>query len=136
MVKQPAWAAASNYSGLVPSAVSNRVRYEYGVSLRTPESVCSVPVPSRPVPCHLALALRIMLSPPGSSLLDTFARRHADDLQLASRHHRQRDRHADPLGAEQANEIVAAGHRHAIERHDDHSGGEPAAGRGAVRLDR
>src|SRR5215471_17590305 len=60
MVKQPAWAAATNSSGLVPFSFSNRVLNEYGVSESTPESLERLPLPARPVPCHIALALRIM----------------------------------------------------------------------------
>src|SRR5258708_32298688 len=60
MVKQPAWAAAINSSGLVPFSFSNRVLNEYGVSASTPESLERPPLPARPVPCHIALALRIM----------------------------------------------------------------------------
>src|SRR5712672_1920129 len=54
MVKQPAWAAAINSSGL------KRVLNEYGVSESTPESLERLPLPARPVPCHIALALRTM----------------------------------------------------------------------------
>src|SRR5258707_12162416 len=60
MVKHPAWAAAINSSGLVPFSFSNRVLNEYGVSASTPESLERLPLPPRPVPCHIALALRIM----------------------------------------------------------------------------
>src|SRR5260370_25305325 len=60
MVKQPAWAAAINSSALVPFSFSNRVLNEYGVSASTPESLERLPLPARPVPCHIALALRIM----------------------------------------------------------------------------
>src|SRR5258707_13239834 len=60
MVKQPAWAAAITSSGLVPLSFSNRVLNEYGVSTSTPESLERLPLPARPVPCHTALALRIM----------------------------------------------------------------------------
>src|SRR5437899_296555 len=61
MVKQPACAAASSSSGLVPFSFSNLVLKEYGVSASTPESVERFPLPARPVPRQTAFALRIML---------------------------------------------------------------------------
>jgi hypothetical protein len=60
MVKHPACAAAISSSGLVPFSLSNRVRNEYGVSARTPESLERWPLPARPVPRQTAFALRIM----------------------------------------------------------------------------
>src|SRR5260370_35166926 len=60
MVKQPAWAAAINSSGLMPFSFSSRVLNEYGVSASTPESLERLRLPAPPVPCHIALALRIM----------------------------------------------------------------------------
>src|SRR5882724_10927180 len=46
IVKQPACAAASSSSGLVPTPFSNRVLKEYCVCLSTPLSVEMVPLPS------------------------------------------------------------------------------------------
>src|SRR5882762_11625973 len=66
IVKQPACAAASNSSGLVPTPFSNRVLKEYCVCLRTPLSVEMAPLPVFRSPCHTALALRCMIF-----LLDT-----------------------------------------------------------------
>src|SRR4029077_3188563 len=60
IVKQPACAAAMSSSGFVPRSFSKRVRNEYGVLARTPESVERSPLPARPVPRHTAFALRIM----------------------------------------------------------------------------
>jgi hypothetical protein len=59
MVKQPAWAAATSSSGLVPIPSSNRELNEYCVLFRTVLPVVSVPFPSFPHPCQLALALRV-----------------------------------------------------------------------------
>src|SRR6185312_15837620 len=67
MVKQPAWAAAISSSGFVPFSLSKRVLNEYGVAARTPESLDSSPLPARPVPRQIALALRIM----GTLLFET-----------------------------------------------------------------
>src|SRR4029077_186484 len=60
MVKQPACAAASSSSGLVPAPFSNRVLNEYCVCFRTPLSVEIVPLPSFNPPCQTADALRCM----------------------------------------------------------------------------
>jgi Catalase len=60
IAKQPAWAAAINSSGFVPFSFSNRVLNEYAVSASTPESVERSPLPARPVPLHIAFALRII----------------------------------------------------------------------------
>src|SRR5256884_516810 len=64
MVKQPACAAASNSSGLVPVPFSNRALKEYGVCRSTPLSVETVPLPSFNPPCHTAEPLRCMFSSP------------------------------------------------------------------------
>src|SRR5207249_3096846 len=66
MVKQPACAAASNSSGLVPVPFSNRALKEYGVCRSTPLSVETVPLPSFNPPCHTAEPLRCMFSSPRS----------------------------------------------------------------------
>src|SRR6478752_9971201 len=60
IVKQPAWAAAINSSGLVPFSFSKRVLKEYGVSASTPESLERLPLPERPLPRQTAFALRII----------------------------------------------------------------------------
>jgi hypothetical protein len=60
MVKQPACAAASSSSGLVPTPLSKREWKEYAVCLRTPLSVESVPLPDFRSPCQTAEALRCM----------------------------------------------------------------------------
>src|SRR6266436_9184628 len=102
MVKQPAWAAAINSSGLVPFSLSKRVLKEYGVSASTPESVESTPPPSRPVPRHTAFALRIMsrlrarLIADGQ-LANAFARRREDRIG-ERRHHARGARFADATG--------------------------------------
>src|SRR5216683_134345 len=62
MVKQPACAAASNSSGLVPTPFSKRVLKEYCVCFSTPLSVEMVPFPSFKPPCQTADALRCMVS--------------------------------------------------------------------------
>src|SRR5882672_4709081 len=62
IVKQPACAAASNSSGLVPTPFSNRVLKEYCVCFRTPLSVEIEPFPSFKPPCQTADALRCMIS--------------------------------------------------------------------------
>src|SRR5713226_4558586 len=62
IVKQPACAAASSSSGLVPTPFSNRVLKEYCVCLSTPLSVEMVPLPSFKPPCHTADALRCITS--------------------------------------------------------------------------
>src|SRR5260370_20577415 len=62
IVKQPACAAASSSSGLVPTPFSNRVAKEYCVCLSTPLSVEMVPLPSFKPPCHTADALRCITS--------------------------------------------------------------------------
>src|ERR1051325_7094041 len=59
--KQPACAATINYSGLVPGWSSKRVLNEYGVCLRTPLSVETVPLPSFSPPCHVADAERFII---------------------------------------------------------------------------
>src|SRR5882724_3491213 len=59
--KQPACAAASNSSGLVPTPFSNRVLKEYCVCFSVPLSVEIVPLPPLRSPCQTALALRCML---------------------------------------------------------------------------
>src|SRR5258708_8951373 len=61
MVKQPAWAAASSSSGLVPMPLSKREWKEYGVCLRTLLSVERVPLPAFRSPCQTADALRCMM---------------------------------------------------------------------------
>src|SRR5688572_255642 len=63
IVKQPACAAPSSSSGLVPGVPSKRVLNEYGVSARTLLSVVSAPLPWRSPPCQTAVALRSMLPP-------------------------------------------------------------------------
>src|SRR5215475_13517394 len=64
IVKQPACAAASNSSGLVPTPFSNRVLKEYCVCFRTPLSVEMAPLPVFKSPCQTADALRCMLVSP------------------------------------------------------------------------
>src|SRR5256885_4712018 len=61
MVKQPACAAASSSSGLVPTPFSKRVLKEYWVCLRTPLSVETEPLPLLRSPCQTALALRCIV---------------------------------------------------------------------------
>src|SRR5699024_8514922 len=61
MEKQPAWAAAINSSGLVPSPLSKRVANEYWVSDNTPLSVDMAPLPSLRPPSQTADALRFMV---------------------------------------------------------------------------
>src|SRR5450755_4407910 len=61
MVKQPACAAASNSSGLVPTPFSNRVLNEYCACFSVPLSVEIVPLPLFRSPCQTALALRCMM---------------------------------------------------------------------------
>src|SRR5579884_1042900 len=61
MVKQPACAAASSSSGLVPTPFSKRVLKEYCVCFSVPLSVEMVPFPDFKSPCQTADALRCML---------------------------------------------------------------------------
>ncbi len=58
--KHPACAAASNSSGFVPGASSNRVWNEYGVLENTPLGAESVPLPDFRSPRHCALAVRFI----------------------------------------------------------------------------
>ena len=60
MVKQPAWAAAINSSGLVPRPFSKRVENEYCALESRPLSVEIVPLPSLSEPFQIAEALRII----------------------------------------------------------------------------
>src|SRR6266516_3872101 len=60
--KKPAWAAAINSSGFVPGWLSKRVLNEYGVRERRPLSVETVPLPSLSPPCHVADAVRFIVS--------------------------------------------------------------------------
>src|SRR5258708_557959 len=60
IVKQPAWAAASSSSGLVPTPFSKRVENEYCVSFNVPLSVEMDPFPDFKSPCQTAEALRCM----------------------------------------------------------------------------
>src|SRR5215472_6604011 len=60
MLKQPAWAAAINSSGLVPGCDSKRVAKEYGVFLRTPLGELRAPLPSFSPPLQCALAFLCM----------------------------------------------------------------------------
>src|SRR4051794_2782257 len=62
MLKQPACAAAINSSGLVPLPSPNRALNEYGVSFSVALCVVRLPLPSLPLPCHSALACRLMLA--------------------------------------------------------------------------
>src|SRR5664279_6118822 len=62
MEKQPAWAAATSSSGLVPIPFSKRVPNEYWVWVSTPLSVETLPFPSLRLPCHTAEAFRFMSS--------------------------------------------------------------------------
>src|SRR5215470_830712 len=64
MVNQPACAAASNSSGLVPTPFSKRVLKEYCVCFRTPLSVEMAPLPVFKSPCQTADPLRCMLVSP------------------------------------------------------------------------
>src|SRR5579859_959101 len=57
MVKQPAWAAPSSSSGLVPVPSSKREANEYGPS-KAPLPSFIVPDPACSDPCHCASALR------------------------------------------------------------------------------
>src|SRR5580693_5931441 len=78
MEKHSAWAAAISSSGLVPFSFSNLVLKEYGVSASTPDSVETLPPPSRPLPRQTALALRIMRCLPAVGLtVDRLRRSHA-----------------------------------------------------------
>src|SRR6266404_5498894 len=61
IVKQPACAAASSSSGLVPMPLSKREWNEYAVCFSTPLSVESVPLPAFRSPCQTADALRCMM---------------------------------------------------------------------------
>jgi hypothetical protein len=64
MAKQPPWAAAMSSSGLVPdnpSSFLNLVVNEYGVLFNTPLVEVSVPLPSRPFPCQMAVAFLFMI---------------------------------------------------------------------------
>src|SRR3990170_2353808 len=65
MEKHPAWAAATSSSGFVPGSFSNRITKEYGVFLRAPLAVETMPLPSFSPPFHRALADRCMCDPPG-----------------------------------------------------------------------
>src|SRR5215469_3039868 len=60
MVKQPACAAASNSSGLVPTPLSKRELNEYCVFFSVPLSVEISPLPDFKSPCQTAEALRCM----------------------------------------------------------------------------
>src|SRR5260370_28941369 len=62
IVNQPACAAASNSSGLVPMPFSKRVLYEYCVCFSTPLSVEMLPFPSFKPPFQTADALRCIIS--------------------------------------------------------------------------
>ncbi len=83
-MKQPAWAAATSSSGLVPLPSPKRALNEYGTSLSVPLCTESVPLPSWVVPCQRADALRCMMgflrlrewhfNPSGGSWAHTLAR--------------------------------------------------------------
>src|ERR1043165_8203154 len=60
IVKQPAWAAAINSSGLVPTPCSKRVPYEYCALLNTVLWVLRRPLPSLPPPFQFAVAVLFM----------------------------------------------------------------------------
>jgi len=62
--KQPACAAPTSSSGLVPSPFSKRVVNEYCVLSSTPLSVETMPLPSFRLPIHTALALRFICCSP------------------------------------------------------------------------
>src|ERR1700759_5677466 len=61
IVKQPACAAATSSSGLVPTPFSKRERKEYGGLFKVVLWVERVPFPSFPVPCQLAFADRFIV---------------------------------------------------------------------------
>src|SRR5436189_1987487 len=63
--KQPACAAATSSSGFVPGVSPNRVAKLYGMPLRAPLNVDTVPFPSFRPPFHCALARRSIESPAG-----------------------------------------------------------------------
>src|SRR5713101_3228232 len=69
MVKQPACAAASSSSGLVPTPFSKRVLKEYWVCFSVPLSVEIEPLPLLRSPCHTALALRCIEFAPFSRFI-------------------------------------------------------------------
>src|SRR6516225_4321807 len=60
MLKQPACAAAISSSGLVPLPSPKRAVNEYGVSFSVALWVARLPLPSLPLPCHSALACRLI----------------------------------------------------------------------------
>src|SRR5712664_4556576 len=68
MVKQPACAAASSSSGLVPTPFSNRVPNEYCASCREVLSVDNDPLPLLTSPRQTAVALRSISRPFQSDL--------------------------------------------------------------------
>src|SRR5262245_47009413 len=68
IVKQPAWAAAINSSGLVSTPSPKRERNEYGVLFSTLLCVAIVPFPSLSVPCQTAVAVRFIGEPPECDL--------------------------------------------------------------------
>ena len=72
--KQPACAAASSSSGLVPCPSSNRVLNEYCACFNTPLSVDTVPFPDFRSPRHSALPVRFMPLLLSSRELDAIAR--------------------------------------------------------------
>src|ERR1700692_671704 len=60
IVKHPACAAPSSSSGFVPLPSPKRALNPYGASLKTPDWVEMLPLPSLTVPCQRADALRCM----------------------------------------------------------------------------
>src|SRR6185312_14267110 len=63
IVKQPAWAAASNSSGLVPLPCSKRLLNEYGVEDSTPLAVETWPPPDVRSPAQWADPVRFIFPP-------------------------------------------------------------------------
>src|SRR4029079_3229415 len=61
MLKQPAWAAPINSSGLVPLYSPERIPAEYGALESVPLCVVSVPLPSGPPPFQTASAVRLIV---------------------------------------------------------------------------
>jgi len=64
IVKQPAWAAAINSSGLVPGPSSKRALKPYRVLLSTPLCVVILPLPSLRPPVQAADAVRFISGAP------------------------------------------------------------------------
>src|SRR5271157_3124943 len=86
MAKQPACAAASSSSGLVPTPFSKRVANEYCVLESTPLAVDTAPLPCLRSPCQTADALRFM-NPPNDMMQETGDRSQKSEVRRQNNVH-------------------------------------------------